>query len=287
MNVDLLSQQKQLDSDPFGLRKLNFRARIPEETEMFSEVEARTYIEGCDYPDSVDDLLLALEIVAQFGDIGTMSIFDAYTLDAMCGPGRLGRELLGLGAQRVAFHDGDEIMIQHAKQRALKQLQPGQNAHFIKSPVDKIPIPDSIFDLIVCHNSPHQLRDTERLRAMMGEFLRLTKPGGFVFIADYQRPDPSNQPQLIKVIAALEERLHWTKQAIRPMLISTIIAAFSKEEFAEVIRSISGVGSFSITDAELPFLTPAMQERVDKDPVKHFLDFSPISLRVVVQKEEI
>ena len=83
MRKDIL-QIQQPDSDPFGLRRFDFRTRIPEESEMFTPEEAKLYIHGCDYPESVDDLLLAWEIEQRFGSLG-----DEVILDAMCGPGKI------------------------------------------------------------------------------------------------------------------------------------------------------------------------------------------------------
>src|SRR3989344_9036625 len=73
--------------DPFGLRGLDFSTRVPEKSEIFTGTDAQIYIDGCDYPESADDLLLALEVQQLFGPerIRRMSM-----LDAMCGPGRLG-----------------------------------------------------------------------------------------------------------------------------------------------------------------------------------------------------
>ena len=263
--------------DPFGLRKLDLSVRIPERSEMFTEEEARTYIQGCDYPESNDDLLLALEMERLFGRdrLNQMTI-----LDTMCGPGRLGRELSGLGANHVIFHDGSKTMLTHAIRMALTL---NGRANFIQAPVDHIPLPDNMFDLVVCHNSTHQLASLEKLRVTMQEFLRLTQPGGHIVIADYQR---GTAPEFL---AALEERLKWTKPEIVPLLLPTFLAAFSKQEFSQVASSLPGVATWSVTDAQAPNgLSPEMLERVAADSVKgHILDFSPISQRVIIQKKEL
>lgn len=269
----------QPDFDPFGLRGFDFNVRVPEKLEMFTEEEARTYIDGCDYPESADDLLLALEMQRLFGSerIRGISI-----VDAMCGPGRLGRELLSLGARRVIFHDGSDTMTAHARNQALVVLQPGQSMNITTSLVDNILLPDNMFDLVVCHNSTHQLSSIDKLRIALEEFLRITSPGGHIVIADYQR---ATTPEFLM---ALEERLQWTKPEIVPFLIPTFTAAFSKNEFTTVLQLIPGIQKWSVTDAQSPVLTSKMQKRVDADPVKgHLMDFSSISLRVIVQKEKI
>lgn len=264
------------EQDPFGLRKRDFSNRVPEKSEMFTPKEVKTYIEGCDYPESVDDLLLAWEIREWFSTTGIQNM---HILDAMCGPGRLGRELLNLGAQNITFLDGDETMITHANKQASVIIKPGQHINNVVALVDNIAIRDDIFDLVVCHNSTHQLSDTDKLRKALSEFLRVTKSGGFVLIADYQRNTSS------EFLSALEERLQWTKPEIVPLLVPTFSAAFSKEEFNTALETIPGIRSWLVTDAELPNLTHEMEERVNRDPVKgHVLDFSPISLRAIAQK---
>jgi len=265
--------------DPFGLRNLDFNRRVPEKTEMFSPEETRTYIDGCDYLESVDDFLLAWEIKQRFSHIGLENMT---ILDAMCGPGRLGRELLNLGAKEIVFHDGDRTMTNHAVTNARQTKKEGQVIVGVTLPVDKLFLPENIFDLVVCHNSTHQLSSLKKLNKVMERFLRITKPGGVVMIADYQR---STAPEFLE---ALEERLQWTKPEIIPLLIPTFMAAFSKEEWQQVLESIEGISSFLVTDATFPEdLTPELWEKVEKDPVKgHVIDFSSISLRVLAQKEE-
>lgn len=257
-------------ADIFGLRKVNFNIRVPEASEMFSPEDARDYINGCDYPKSVDELLLVWEMQRFFGQD---RIKDMRILEAMCGPGRLAREFSGIGVKSVVSHDGDSTMLEHARSQAL----PGMT-DFIQSPVDNIPNPNNSFDLVICHNSIHQLSSIEKLHKVMTELLRLAVPGGWVIIADYQR---SIAPEFLE---AIEERLKWTKPEIVPLLVSTYIAAFSKEEFKNIVGQLPGIKKWVVQDALPPVLTPDKKERVDQDPVKHLLDFSAMSLRVIIQK---
>ncbi len=267
----------QFSPDPHGLNRFDFSMRIPEKSEKFNKTDTRRYIKGCDYPESVDDLLLALEMQRLFGPI---EIRRMKILDAMCGPGRLGREFLNLGSQHIMFHDGDETMITHAKTEALKSMQSGQSIGIVRSDVANIPLSDNTFDLVICHNSTHQLSDLGRLSSAMREFLRIVVPGGYVVIADFQRP------RTIDFKKAASDRLDVTKEEIRELLIPTYVASFSKEEFRDALQSIVGVKDWSIKDAEPPVLTSQMQEIVDADPVKgHIMDYSPVSLRVILQKE--
>jgi|GEM_PF-850576 ubiquinone/menaquinone biosynthesis C-methylase UbiE len=275
MRSDMLRQK---NVDPFGLRALDFRTRVPERAEMFTRDEALTYIQGCDYPASVDDWLLAREVANRFGKRKLRSM---HVLDVMSGPGRLGRELSKMGAKFVMEHDGDDTMLQHARQKAHARSILGRMG-FVKSPVERIALPDNQFDLVISHNSTHQMSSLERLREAMTEMFRLTKPGGSLLVADYQR---NTSPEFL---TALEERLRFTKPSIVPLLLPTFTAAFSKKEFSDVLRHLPGVSVWSVTDAEPPRnLSPWSKRRINRDPVKgHVLDFSPISLRAFARKEE-
>lgn len=145
--------------------------------------------------------------------------------------------------------------------------------------MDEISLPDAMFDLVVCHNSTHQLSSMDRLELTIEELLRLTAPGGRIVVADYQR---STKPAFLR---SLEERLRNTKPEIVPLLIPTFMAAFSKREFMSVLQLIPGIKSWSVTDAKPPVLTPGLQERVNSDPVRgHLMDYSSISLRADIQK---
>jgi len=268
---------KQLSFDPFDIRTHDFRVRVPESEEIFTDDDAREYIEGCDYPESVDDLLLAWEIKSHVPNLEKMHI-----VDAMCGPGRLGRELLNLGAKKVTFHDGHPLMIDHAQKEAFLTTQSRQRIDAVLSPVESISLPDDAVDLVVCHNSIHQLSNVGKLRETMKEFLRIVKPGGHIIIADYQRAD---SPEFLDL---LEARLHKTKETIVPLLVPSFFAAFSKEEFVNICKSMPSVERWTVDDAQAPILTTRMKQRVNADPVAgHSMDFSPISLRVIIQKKNI
>lgn len=276
MSQEIQNSPSTLIDDPFGIRMIDFSIRVPERSEMFNEVEARTYIEGCDYPESADDLLLAIEIQNRFGP---EAVNRARILDAMCGPGRLGKELLVMGAEHVSFHDGHQTMLDHAGAQASAVVRPWQTFSLIKSDVEAIPVADNSFDLVVCHNSIHQLHDEEKLRRSMAELLRVTAAAGHLVIADYQRSmDPG-------FADALEERLKETREDIVPLLVPTFQAAFSKTEFATALDGNPEVASLTIIDGAMPEVSELLQLRVDADPVKgHVLDFSPISQRVIVRK---
>lgn len=267
----------QLSPDPHGLNRFDFSVRVPEKSEIFNEAEAQKYILGCDIPETADDLLLALEMQRMFEPLAIRSMG---ILDAMCGPGRLGREFLDLGAQHVVFHDGDKTMITHAMAEASKIRQSGQIIESVKSDVCNIKLDDNRFDLVICHNATHQLSDQDRLEEAMREFVRITVPGGHVVVADFQRP------ATLELKKAASARLNVTNPEVVDLLIPTYAASFSKEEFEGVFRVIPGIRKWSVVDAEPPMLTWEMWQRVNLDPFRgHLMDYSPASLRAIIQKE--
>ncbi|HCM51970.1 TPA: hypothetical protein DIS56_02450 [Candidatus Saccharibacteria bacterium] len=281
----MLMEAIRLEANRFGFRPEDFIIRAPEQSELFDEEDTRKYIEGCDYLKSADDLLLALELQNAFGieNIRNMRI-----LDAMCGPGRLGRELLGLGVSHVTFHDGHRTMINHAEAKATETLASNadnQSVRFVTSDAESTGLLSNEFDLVVCHNSIHQLRDDERLRGVIEEFARVTAPGGHIVIADYQR-DPTSE-----FVDAITERLENTDEQVVDLLRDTFKAAFSKDEFASVLRKIPGISHWLVADARQPDLLDfdlETQIRIAGDHIKgHLMDYSSISQRVIVRKAQI
>jgi ubiquinone/menaquinone biosynthesis C-methylase UbiE len=133
---------------------------------------------------------------------------------------------------------------------------------------------------VLCHNSLPQLENIGRLRQAIAEMLRVTKPGGYVVIADYQR---SNS---LAFKNALSQRLAETRPEIVQLLLDTFLAAWSKEEFESVISSLEAADEFQIEEARLPSITPAMFMRMIEDPVLgHVMDRSPISQLIIIRKQ--
>lgn len=273
-NIDLFN------TDPFGIKQIDFRIRLPELSEIFTEEEANLYIKGCDYKESVDDFLAAKKML-EVAQINNDQLMEMHILDVMCGPGALGRNFLKFGAKYVTFHDGHDVMLKHALFEAQKEKIADQEINSVLSDATQMDINDNTFELVVCHNSPHQLGN-ERLVPFLSELARVTKSGGQITIIDYQRSTD------LRFIESLEWRLKNTKPEIVPLLLPTFSAAFSKDEFAQAIDIVSqscGLSEWSIQDSSLPRLSPEDLQIVAKDPVLgHAIDFSPISQIIKIIK---
>lgn len=257
---------------------LDLTNRVPEVLEEFTDTNARKYIEACDFPETVDYIMLVWEIQRL---LGTERLQSMSVLEAMCGPGRLGRDFLTRArVPSVTFHDGHNLMLKYAIARAQAVLDPStQKIASVHSDVTSIPIPDNSFDLVIVQNSLHQLSNIERLQAAIKEMVRLTALGGFIVIADYHR---SNGPDFKQ---ALARRLRATNPAVHQMLLDTFRAAWSIEEFLQVLNKIQGI-SFTINDGSIGFpVTTEKQILMDADPFQgHVLDRSPITLFIDIER---
>lgn len=240
--------------------------RVLEPSEIFDPKEALTYIEGCDYPETSDYAIVA-ERLNQMFRIGGKDV-----LEVCSGPGALSNELWLLGADKVVGLDGDPIMVEHALEKY--GLNPKKKLQFKLGLVYHIPFPDNSFDAAVCQNSWHQLfKPQEAIK----EMVRVLRPGGFGFIRDFQRD--CNE-------GALRERLKHTKPEIVPLLLDSILASFTQQEFRRMIRgAMPAICIGLVIDAPSP---RGLSERVDQlieiDPVPHWMDYL-ISQDVLFRKE--
>jgi len=97
-------------------------------------------------------------------------------LDAGCGEGRSSRALASLGA-RVIGVDISRSMLEQAK---AKDTQSAQGITYIEASCDALtPIASASVDIITCYMA---LMDMPDMPNILGEFARVLKPGGEVFI---------------------------------------------------------------------------------------------------------
>lgn len=107
-------------------------------------------------------------------------------LDVGCGTGNL-----TLTARRftnesgsVAGIDASPEMIQKAQEKARKI---GADVKFEVGLIEKIPYPEDTFDVVISRLMVHHLPDDLKRRAFT-DVLRVLRPGGLFFIADFNRP---------------------------------------------------------------------------------------------------
>ena len=120
-------------------------------------------------------------------------------LDAGCGPGFFS-VLLARAGHSVVGIDGSERMLLHARKNAAAF---GVTPELRQGDFGKLTYPDNTFDLIVCRNVTHIIR--EHLK-VYGEWYRVLRPGGVLLIFDANWHLPY-QPGPIREEAIRRERL--------------------------------------------------------------------------------
>ena len=98
-------------------------------------------------------------------------------LDAGCGPGFFS-VLLSRAGHTVTGIDGSGRMLDHARRNAEAY---GAAPELLQGDFGRLDFPDGTFDLIVCRNVTHIIR--EHLK-VYGEWFRVLKPGGVLLIFD-------------------------------------------------------------------------------------------------------
>lgn len=244
--------------------------RVPEKVEMFEEAEAKTYAEGCDFPETSDYAIVAAEIAQAFGQNGKLS----GTIMEVCpGPGNLCGELLEKGADHMIGIDGSQTMIDHATKKFVDEIA-NHRMEFRQGQAQALPLPDDSVNGIVNFNSFHQFASEERALAALSEMVRVLKPGGWALVRDFKRGASE---------AAVTARLEHTKPEIKPLLLDSLQAAFTPDEFVKMLEQIPGI-QFTVTDAENPMrLSEEVCELIRNDPVDHWLDFG-FSQEVKIKK---
>jgi SAM-dependent methyltransferase len=132
---------------------------------------------------------VTLSVQEQFGQID-IYVFDQIlrgniaagmcVLDAGCGYGRNLVHLLREGCEIFAL-DGDAEGVEHVRQLAalLNPALPAEN--FRVGPIERMPFPDELADVVICNSVLHFARDHRQFRAMLRELWRVLKPGGMLF----------------------------------------------------------------------------------------------------------
>lgn len=132
---------------------------------------------------------MSLSIQQKFGQID-IYVFDQIlrgniappmrVLDAGCGYGRNLVHLLREGCEVFAL-DQDAAGVEHVR-RLSESLATGlPAANFQVGPIEHMPFPDALFDVVICSSVLHFARDDDHFRAMLAELWRVLRPGGMLF----------------------------------------------------------------------------------------------------------
>ncbi len=136
-------------------------------------------------------------------------------LDLGCGTGSLTLTAKGYTGPTGAVYgiDASPEMIEAAQNKA---RQSGNEVIFEIGLIEKIPYPEATFDVVINRLVMHHLPDDLK-RQGLAEILRVLKPGGRLFIADF---NPPANPVLAQIILSLvgHRMMKSNVQALPPML---------------------------------------------------------------------
>lgn len=213
---------------------------------------------------------MAAEIGLEFGNNGRIT---GSIVEVCPGPGNLCGELLEIGAKKVTGIDGSPVMIDHAKNKFRDQIAKSQ-IEFTLGLAQQLPLSDNSVDGIVNFNSFHQFADDQRAFDALKEMARVLRPGGWGLIRDFKRGARQE---------VIDKRLETTLPDVKPLLLKSIVASFTYDEFRNFLNKIPGI-EFQITDTQNPWrLSEALCQRMRNDPVAHWMDFL-ISQHVIMRK---
>lgn len=140
-------------------------------------------------------------------------------LDVACGPGALVLAMAPSVQYALGMDLTPAMLLQARHFQAEKQIA---NAAFICGEGEKIPYPDSTFDLVSCQYAFHHM---SRPELVLREMVRVTKPEGRIFVDDTLGPESDEKFELHGRIEIVRDPSH--TQSLR---LTTFLSMFDKLE---------------------------------------------------------
>jgi SAM-dependent methyltransferase len=106
-------------------------------------------------------------------------------LDLGCGAGRNAVPLARLGWEVVGI-DLSQPMLSAGAQR-VRDAKLGDHLHWLRAPMDAIPVRDCSFDLVIAHGIWNLARSGAEFRSAIAEAARVSKPGAGLFVFTFSR----------------------------------------------------------------------------------------------------
>jgi ubiquinone/menaquinone biosynthesis C-methylase UbiE len=151
------------------------------------------------------------EMLAERVDFAELASGDL-VMDVACGPGAFTLAAAG----QVRFARGADVtaaMLREA--RAFQQERRIKNARFDCAEAEQLPYPDSTFDFVTCQFAFHHMPEPE---AILEEMVRVTRPGGRVYIVDSVGPEDAAAAELHNHIEKLRDPSHTSTLSVNGFL---------------------------------------------------------------------
>ena len=136
-----------------------------------------------------EDGQAAVTVQEQFGQVD-IYVFDQIlrgniaagmrVLDAGCGYGRNLVHLLREGCEVFAL-DADAAGVDHVRQLSASLATGLPEGNFQVGPIERMPFPSGLADVVICNSVLHFARDEGHFRAMLAELWLVLRPGGMLF----------------------------------------------------------------------------------------------------------
>ena len=161
-------------------------------------------------------------------------IVQGLALEVGPGPGYLGLEWLKKtsSAQLKALEISPDMI--HIAKRNAQEYGLADRVEYVPGDAHDMPFDDNLFDGVFTNGSLHEWSEPKKVLAEIG---RVLKPGGRYFVSDLRR-------DMSPLVVGL---MKWMAQpkAIRPGLVSSINAAYTREELLSILQE-SGLRGYTV-----------------------------------------
>ncbi|HAO00121.1 MAG TPA: ubiquinone biosynthesis protein UbiE [Planctomycetaceae bacterium] len=165
----------------------------------------------------VDDLLAAGPVAGDVLDLGTGTALIPIELCSR------------VGGCRVLAADMAVAMLELAKYR-IEAAGQRQRIHLAQCDAKRLPQPDGTFDLVISNSIVHHIPDPA---ICLSEMVRVTKPGGRLFVRDLMRPESAER---VDALVALHAATADERQ--KRLLTESLHAALTLDEIRDLVAAL-------------------------------------------------
>lgn len=179
-----------------------------------------------------------------------------HILDVGCGAGTTPSHIAKTYGCRVVGVDISQKMIRWSKERA-KREGVENRAEFITADAQNLPFKDSLFDALICESVTAFLEDKQR---GVGEYVRVTKPGGYVGLNEMNWTKSPPPTELVEYYsrttgAKPETSDGWIELLEGSGLRNIVVRTYKLSLLNDIINGIRRLGSKDFSRAFSRFLS--------------------------------